>query len=143
MKRTIVFGLITVLLLPLLVIGCTGEPPGPGSVVLTTNDFTADNHIKKTIEVSQGNSLTIDLSANPSTGYQWSENTEISDAAVIRQVDHNYISPETSTIGAPGKEVWVFDCMETGKSTIKLSYGRPWEEGEQNTWTLTVNVIVK
>ena len=146
MKKGVIIGLIAVMLLPILVIGCAEEDIGPQSLVLTTGDFMARNHLEKKIDVGLGNSLTIDLGANPTTGFQWAEDSVVSDTGVLSQVVHNYIEPETdgeAAVGSPGKDVWVFDCKAAGTSTIELSYGRPWDGGEKDIWTLKVQVTVR
>ena len=155
MKKTLIFGLVSILLLPLLMIGCnTEEPPATTTmppitsgqeaktIELTLDDFTAQNNIVKDIELIRPGSLIVSLGSNPTTGYQWGE-AEIS-APVVEQVSRNFVAPEdTGVVGAGGKDVWVFDSKETGTATIKMSYGRSWEGGETGTFTLTINVTVK
>ena len=159
MKKIIVFGLVSILLIPLLVAGCTKEEPATPEVPplnggqeakmieLTTDDFMAENHITRNVEIISPGSLIVSLGANPTTGFQWSEAAEVSAPSVIKQVEHNYVEPQASgeepAVGAPGKDVWVFDSQQAGDGTIKMSYSRPWEGGEKGEWTLTINVTVK
>jgi inhibitor of cysteine peptidase len=159
MKKALVFGLISILLIPLLIAGCKKEEaPAPEMpalnggqeakmIELTTDDFMAQNHIVKDIELIRPGSLVVSLGANPTTGFQWGETAEVSEPSVVKQVDHNYVEPQASgeepVVGAPGKDVWVFDSQNAGAATIKMSYGRPWEGGEKDAWTLTINVTVK
>ena len=158
MKKAIVFGLISILLVPLLVVGCKKEePPAPEMpalnggqeakmIELSTDDFMAQNHITKDIELIRPGSLIVSLGANPTTGFQWGETAEISEPAVVAQVSHNFVEPQAGgepVVGAPGKDVWVFDSQKEGAATIKISYGRSWEGGEKDEWTLTINVTVK
>src|SRR4030042_3569831 len=142
MKRTLIVGLVSILLLPLLMIGCNTEEPPAKTIELTIDDFTAQNNICKDIELIRPGSLIVNLGSNPTTGYQWGE-AEIS-APVVEQVSRNFVAPEdTGVVGAGGKDVWVFDSKEAGTATIKMSYGRPWESGEKDTFTLMINVTVK
>jgi len=108
-------------------------------------DFQTQKHITKDIELIVPGSLIVSLYSNQTTGFKWSENAVISQSSVIEQESHNYVSLQTGTpvLGAAGKEVWVFNSLKPGSATIKLSYGRPWEGGEKDELTLTVNVIVK
>lgn len=158
MKKAIVFGLISVLLVPLLVVGCKQEePPAPEMpalnggqeakmIELTVDDFMAQNHITRDIELIHPGSLIVSLGANPTTGFQWGE-AEISEPSVTSEASHNFVEPqaggEEPKVGAPGKDVWVFDSQKAGVATIKMSYSRPWEGGEKDEWTLTINVTVK
>jgi len=162
MKKTLIFGLVSILLLPLLVLGCnkaaTTTPIPPSNVPaanggqeaktieLTLDDFTAQNNIVKDIELARSGSLNVSLGSNPSTGYQWGD-TAISDTAVVTQASQNYVEPQAAgsepVVGAAGKDVRVFNAKEAGTATVKISYSRPWEGGEKDTYTLTINVTVK
>jgi inhibitor of cysteine peptidase len=151
MKKVLVLGLVFILLLPVLAAGCKTEESatsgGPAkTIVLTLDDFTAQNNIVKDIEMARSGSLTVSLGSNPTTGYQWGE-AEISDTAVTVQASHNFVKPQSTSsepvVGAPGKDVWTFDAKAAGTATIKMSYSRPWESGAKDTYTLTINITVK
>ena len=140
MKKLVIFSLVSILLLPLLVVGCGG---GVNTIELSLDDFTSGNNIVKNVEFGKSDSLTVRLGSNPTTGYQWEE-AEISDTAVVVQASRDYVGPEdTELVGSGGTDVWVFDSKDIGSATIKFSYGQPWENGEKDTFTLTINVTVK
>jgi predicted secreted protein len=144
------------ILLTLLLVGCKAEaapqtnvPPLHGGqearmIELSVDDFTAQKHITRNIELIRPGSLIVILGANLSTGFEWND-AEMSDPAVITEQSFAYVPPQTEgpTVGAPGKSVWVFDSQRAGTATIKMSYGRPWEGGEKDEWALTINVKVK
>jgi inhibitor of cysteine peptidase len=140
MKKLVIFGIVSILLLPLLMLGCKTEAK---TIELTIDDFMAENNIVKNIELIRPGSLIVRLGSNPTTGYEWEE-AEISTPAVVAQASREFVGPEdTGMVGAGGTDVWVFDSKEAGTTTIKMSYGRPWEGGEKDTFTLTINVTVK
>ncbi|MBN1160817.1 MAG: protease inhibitor I42 family protein [Dehalococcoidales bacterium] len=142
MKKIVVFSLATLMLIPLLALGCGGGG-GDQTIELSLDDFQAQNNIVKSVEVGSSGTLTVKLGSNPTTGYEWGD-ADISNTAVIAQKSHNYIEPEdTDLMGAPGTDVWVFDAKAAGSATITFSYSRPWEEGTPATYTLTINVTVK
>jgi inhibitor of cysteine peptidase len=88
--------------------------------------------------------LTVTLCSNPTTGFQWSENAEISNPQVIAQTEHKFLTPEEKNIvGGAGQEVWTFSALEPGQTSVYLEYSRPWEGGEKGEWTFTLTVIVK
>lgn len=140
------------ILLLLLAIGCdkssaTTEPatsaviPEVQTIDITLDDFNIENNIVKHIDLPKNGSLIIKLGSNPSTGYQWSQNMQ---NTTIKEVSHDYLSPEeTKVVGAGGIDVWVYDSIDTGSAILKFSYGRPWEGGEKDTYTLTINITVK
>jgi inhibitor of cysteine peptidase len=151
MKKSTILGLAVTLLLPVLVIGCksvqSSEQVAPAKaetqkIEITTDDFAAQNNISKDIELKVNDKLTVSLGSNPTTGFSWGE-AEISDTAVVGQESRNFIEPQSGAIGAPGKDVWTFAAKSVGTATIKMGYSRPWEGGEKDTWTLTINVTVK
>ena len=140
MKKLVIFGIVSILLLPLLVSGCGG---GVNTIELSLDDFTSENNIVKSIEIGISSSLIVKLGSNPTTGYDW-EDVEISDPAVIYQTSRNFLGPEdTSLVGAGGTGVWAFVPTNFGYCTLNFSYGQSWEGGEKDAFTLTINVTVK
>ena len=158
MKKLLVLGLIVVLWVPLLLAGCrqTEQTPAPVPplhggqeavmIEISTDEFATQSHAVKSVELTPPGSLIVSLGSNPTTGFQWGE-AVISDPSVIEQESHNFVPPQTGNVtpavGAPGKDVWVFNSLKAGTATISLSYSRPWEGGEKDVWTLTLNVTVK
>jgi inhibitor of cysteine peptidase len=110
-------------------------------IELTIDDFMASNHIVKDISLIRPGSLIVTLGANPTTGFEWAD-AVIDNSGIISQQSHVYVAPQSdnSAVGAPGKDVWVFDSLNSGSTAIHLSYSRPWEGGEKDQWTLTINV---
>jgi len=117
------------------------------SVDVSCDDFMEQNHITKEISVAAGDSLTVTLCSNATTGFQWSESAQVSDQAVLKQTAHELIAPEEGDgpplVGAAGQEVWTFKALQKGQSTVSMEYGRPWEGGEKGEWTFTLTVVVK
>jgi inhibitor of cysteine peptidase len=166
-KKTLIISLLSVILLPVLILGCQSEeqtpsitpqstptPTQPSSVEpktvqldISNDEFMSEKNIVKDIEIINPGALNVNLGSNATTGFAWSESATISDPTVIKQESHAFIPPPTSgltpIVGAAGKETWVFNSLKAGKATISLGYSRPWEGGEKNVRTLTVNVTVK
>jgi len=118
------------------------------SVEVSCDDFYKNQHISKEVEVAVGDSFTVTLCSNPSTGFQWSETAQISDQTVLQQIDHKYMAPEAKgdkppAPGTPGQETWTFKALERGTSVISMEYSRPWEGGEKGEWTFNLTVVVK
>lgn len=143
------------LLVPVVVTGCQSEsdeenmPALHGGqeaqmIELSTDNFATDNHITKNVTLIRPGSLIVTLGANPATGFEW-EDAVIANNAVVEEQSHVYVEPQTDSnaVGAPGKDVWVFDSLKAGETTINMSYSRPWDGGEKDVWTLTINVSVE
>jgi len=96
------------------------------------------------IELTVGDTLMVKLVSNASTGFSW-QLADISDQLVLQNTDQEFILPESEATpppGTPGEEIWTFETIGAGVSTISMEYSRPWEGGEKavETFTLTVTV---
>ncbi len=96
------------------------------------------------IELTVGDTLMVKLVSNPSTGFSW-QLISISDQLVLQNTDQEFILAESEVTpppGTPGEEIWTFETIGAGVSTISMEYSRPWEGGEKavETFTLTVTV---
>ena len=139
-SKLIVIGLMTVLALSLL--ACSTAPKEVSAEV-SIDDFMSQKHISKQLEVPTGGVLTVTLGSNPTTGFSWSENAQISDQTVLQQTGHEFIPPEEAIPGAGGQEVWTFKALKAGTTTVSMEYSRPWEGGEKGEWTFNLAVTVK
>lgn len=97
----------------------------------------------KEVALAAGETLTITLESNITTGYSWDETANIGDRLVLQQTDHKYEPPATAALGAGGKEVWTIKALKAGESTISMGYGRPFEPGVAPAKTFTLTVVVK
>ncbi len=120
----------------LFVGGCTEEPPvipeGPllySDIFIPIGAFPNQPHMDLVMSALVGQELTVTLGSNPTTGFQWSEDAEISDESVIKQVSHKFVGPGIDKPpGTPGEEVWTFEALKKGTVTTFLEYSRPWIE---------------
>jgi inhibitor of cysteine peptidase len=152
MKKVIIFILFSVLLLPWLITGCSSEKvasptatptPSAQTVAITLDEFSANNSMLKYVEATYPSTVTVSLGSNPTTGYSWAV-TEIVHPEVIEQMSNEYVTPTaTNVVGAGGTEVWVFNAKDTGLAIIRMSYSRPWEGGEKDLYTVSINVNIK
>jgi inhibitor of cysteine peptidase len=105
------------------------------------NDVNVDSSYSgKQVELSVGQSLVVTLESNATTGYSWAL-VQNSDEAVLNETGNQYIAPQTTLVGAGGKEEWTFKALKKGTSTISMGYSRPWESTPPiETFDLTVVV---
>jgi len=133
----------------ILLTGC-GEPAQPAlspeATIRQREEVTVTVTADETdptqpIMVAVGDTFTIRLGANPSTGYAWQQAGEL-DTAVVQYRDASYVAPSSTLPGAAGIEVWTFAAAGRGTTTITLVYRRSWERDqpplEQRTFTVTV-----
>lgn len=76
------------------------------------------------IQAKVGQTFTIELESNPTTGYQWQEKI---DSEKVELIDKQF-NFSSKNIGSPGKETFTFKAISGGDSVIRLDYKRSWEE---------------
>ena len=135
--------LICILALGLISSAACASLPSHLSVVHDScDDFTGNANISETANIDLYGTVTLTLCSNASTGYAWPETANISNTSVLEQTDYYFIEPGGDLVGAPGKQVWTFEALEVGESTVTMNYSRAWEGEEESvcTFALTVNV---
>lgn len=75
------------------------------------------------LQVATGGQFTINLDANPSTGYQWE--LDYYDTDYISLVGSEYKPYSVPQMGSTGSQQFVFEALKVGDTPIKLSYARP------------------
>jgi len=89
---------------------------------------------EKRILVKVGESFSLSLRSNPSTGYSWEATF---DENCLKFEDRSF-NPDSSLIGSGGNERFTFRPLRTGKIELVMRYGRPWEEGERESCKITL-----
>ena len=75
------------------------------------------------IVTSLGETFSIELEGNPTTGYGWEPQL---DDDRLRLVERHY-QPAGSGIGGGGKEIFTFQPVKTGSAHVTFEYKRPWD----------------
>lgn len=84
--------------------------------------------------VQKGDTFSVTLSANPSSGYGWESNFDTEYLQLIRQefvpyntpADLNYDIPISINPCVPEKEAFKFHALKSGRTEVTFSYRRPW-----------------
>lgn len=122
------------LVLPCL-IGCSPSAPSPSKQLF----FTPSDEIRAGL----GEQITLELPANPSTGYSWRIVGTM--PSLLRSVAREY-EPGQNTgniVGAGGTEIWTFQAHETGQADMTMEYVRPWETDTPAALTRTFRITVQ
>lgn len=79
--------------------------------------------------ILSGQSFTIALDANPTTGYQWELEDSYNHSLIKIEKSYYQESQNSSPprVGMGGKSCWDFVALAPGTTEIKLYYARPWE----------------
>ena len=91
------------------------------------------------ITVPVGVSFTINVSANPTTGYTWEVGFDQSLLKLVRR----FTPSSTGMIGAGGVESFEFEGMRAGETEVYLNYKRSFEPNNPALETKTFKVTVK
>ena len=140
--------LMVVLLVASLAVGCSGksEPPKAGpqttTIVVSYDDLLNEKHITRSLTLNVGDTLQVSLGSNPSTGFSWTPQMQITNPAALVQTGHEVLASSADRPGAPASEVWALQALAPGPTTVSSAYGRPWPGGEKNTWTFAADVTV-
>ncbi len=108
---------------------------GRGRVDLTAKDAGT------TVELSPGQTMTVKLAGNPTTGYNWEAASP--SGKVLAQVGRAQFEPQSSAIGAPGDVTLTFKAVSAGRTRLKLVYRRSFEKKVPPVKTFEVTIAVK
>gem|GEM_PF-881920 len=79
------------------------------------------------IHSRRGQSFTITLPSNRTTGYEWQLDTQDT-APSIKMLSTRYDAPGSNLMGAPGHEVWTFKTQQSGDLLLGMRYVRPFDK---------------
>lgn len=96
----------------------TTEPPTSKIVLVTEADDGG------AVQAVVGDTVTLSLPSNPSTGYSWKVKTQ-PDASVLKLAGTHYAKPPTDAVGAGGTDVWDFTAVAAGSTKVDLEYVGP------------------
>ena len=128
--------------------GCSGtsDPPKAGpqttTIVVSYDELLNEKHITRSLTLHVGDTLQVSLGSNPSTGFGWTQEMQITNPAVLAQTGHEVLAPSADRPGAAASEVWALQVLAPGTTTVSNSYGRPWSGGEKDVWTFAADVTV-
>ena len=124
-------------------IDLTIEVRQSSAIVIGCDEFAATPAVSQSVDLAVGESLTVSLCSNPTTGFRWSDAIS-SDPAVVAVSGWIYEQPSTDAglVGAAGMEHLTIDGLAAGSATITASYDQPWDGGDEGAWSLELNVTV-
>jgi inhibitor of cysteine peptidase len=92
----------------------------------------------QTVEMNDRDTLELQLTGNPTTGYNW-QTVDINSAVLAQEGDPTF-DPDTELLGAPGVITISYEAVAAGSSPLKLEY-KPVAGGDvANTFELVVRV---
>ena len=96
------------------------------------------------VSIQRLETITLEISSNPSTGYTWTAKNPNSDRFLISDLEGTYVRGQDMP-GAPGKQLFELSCNENCQEgdSVELSFSlqRSWEPEPIRTKELTVRVV--
>jgi len=94
----------------------------------------------QTLRIAVGDSLHLELSENPTTGYHWQIVSPASEACVLQ--GDEFVPRGRTLPGQGGTHRWNFRTAKPGDCTLELVYRRGWERDAPPARTYRLQVEV-
>ncbi len=145
--RLVIGGVVLAVLAGVGLAGCGSDSKSSDSSSSTTTtkgggDEQVFTQTSGSLSVTSGETFVIALDSNPSTGFVWTV-TQAPDAAVVALEDQTYVKSDSTAIGAPGTERFMFKAVAPGSTTIGLKYARPSDPNSPDNTNTTYTVTVQ
>jgi predicted secreted protein len=101
----------------------------------STRMFTETDN-GKTVTVTKGQVVKIQLNENPTTGYRW----EPSVSSGILITDDTYTASTSGRMGAGGIHTWTLKFIGTGNQHFDADNKRSWEPGSADNYSIQFTV---
>ena len=94
------------------------------------------------LRLSPGETTTIELPENVTTGYSWAIDPDASrNLGILTITDAGHRrAPGRARVGAGGKHIWTVKAVSPGSAVIALNYRRPWEKAAGRQQLFEVDV---
>jgi len=98
----------------------------------------------ETITKKAGETFTIPLESNITTGYSWALDGK-EDSAVVRKLGHDYVSDPhlPGMVGYGGTEHWEFRAGKKGSTILHFVYRCAWEKDVEPARERSFKVVVQ
>jgi inhibitor of cysteine peptidase len=111
-----------------------------GPSVWATDSEAAYGDGAHPIEANVGDTFTIRLESNATTGYEWT--IEVPAGGTVQLVSDTYEAPDSDLVGAGGFQVFELQATASGEAVLSLSYAQPFDPESEPADTRTFNVTV-
>lgn len=111
-----------------------------GGIAYANVEFT-DTNSGQTVYLKTGETLTVKLPANPTTGYTWG--IAALDEAVVENTGSTYNSEcAEGVLGCGGSEKWEFLAVAEGETYLEMVYYRIWQGEDSAIKEFSLNIVI-
>jgi inhibitor of cysteine peptidase len=93
----------------------------------------------KSVAVHPGDTISISLPENPSTGYRWVLDPR--DESVVAPVGSHFVHGAAGAPGEGGQRVWTFSAAQEGVARLSFTLRRAWEAEASAADSFEVTII--
>jgi len=94
------------------------------------------------IRVTPGDTFSVVLAENPSSGFRWMI-AQAPDEAIAVLESEDYVPSTPMAIGSGGRKTLTFRATGRGQATLILEHRRPWDKGRDPIDRRTYALIVE
>lgn len=100
-----------------------------GTLLLSITLFAqANNKPEEALSLKRGETITVSLPSNPTTGYSWSLCSKNTRNTIVGITEAEYKPNQPQLAGSGGTQTWQITGKKRGSAHIKFEYRRPWEK---------------
>jgi inhibitor of cysteine peptidase len=133
------FSLILAVLMGLCISACAENQRAARTFPERIREFTDP---LQTIQVTVGETFSIVLDSNPTTGYTWQRQDKAGDGVVIF-ANSRFVAARPDLAGAGGRDHITFRATAPGTEKLTFHYVRPWEKNTKPARTVVFTVTVR
>lgn len=111
------------------------------SYQISCEKFAENSKYSSEVTLEVGDKIRLELCSNRTAGFKWEYKFTLEN--VVEEEDYDFEEPGADVVGAPGKELWTFEAVNTGTTEIQMEYSQPWEGGTKAEWTYIIKVTVQ
>jgi len=125
-----------------LALAAPASPQTATSAAAANPVVISENDNGKTITVTEGSDVTIQLAGNITTGHSWSV-TSASGKSAKQDGAVTYKSDQSTKLGHGGVFTAKFTTATAGSTTVKMEYKQPWNKNTApaKTFSVTIRVV--
>jgi inhibitor of cysteine peptidase len=110
------------------------------TLAVDDNNTILINDTEKTLNLKKGNTFSLKLPENPSTGYYWQLN--LSNGLIILNDNYTQDTAPLGYVGVPGTHLWIIKAVVPGCQQVKGIYKRSWMNTTDTVDNFTLHVEI-